>query len=259
MILDGSSLNMGAVANVRSIRYPIKVAKHVLLHTEHSILAGEEATEFAVKMGFKRESVFSNNSKQLHSDWLNSNCQPNSWNNVTPDPRKSCGPYKVNDNLSPTYNFDRNRIDSNNHDTIGMVVINEKGSIFTGTSTNGIHNKIPGRVGDAIVPGSGSYCNSKYGAAVVTGNGDYTMRHLPSFLAVEFLRNGLSPKEAVDKVIQRISEHDPYDKWFALIVDDKDGNYAVSCLDGDDIQDYFKYSVADEKGVRVETVSCVKK
>ncbi|KAL5291201.1 AGA.2 family protein [Megaselia abdita] len=258
MILDGSSLNMGAVANVRSIRYPIKVAKHVLLHTDHSILAGEEATEFAVKMGFKRESFFSNNSKQIHSDWINNNCQPNYWNNVTPDPRKSCGPYKANDNLSATYNFHKNRIDNHSHDTIGMVVINEKGSIFTGTSTNGLTHKIAGRVGDAPIPGSGSYCNDQYGAAVCTGNGDITMRHLPTFLAVEFLRNGLSPKEAADKVRRRILDRYQYKNWFALIVVDKDGNYAAVCHDGSGYRDHFPYTVADEKGLRVETVICSK-
>lgn len=250
--MDGSDLNMGAVADLREIKDVIKVAKHVLLHTRHSMLAGNQATEFAQKMGFKRESLVSKHSKKQYFDWVDNKCQPNFWTNVVPDPQKSCGPYRPIEIMNSTYNYKDHNFGSENHDTIGMVVINEDGKIFAGTSTNGARHKIPGRVGDSPIPGAGAYCNNKYGAAAATGDGDIMMRNLPSFLAVELLRNGLSPKEAANEVVNRLVENYPEFSG-ALIVADKDGNYAAAC---NNVEGGFPFSVADEKGVRVERVTC---
>lgn len=66
-----------------------------------------------------------------------------------------------------------------NHDTIGMIAIDIRGHIASGTSTNGAKNKIPGRVGDSPVIGAGSYADQEVGAASATGDGDIMMRFLP--------------------------------------------------------------------------------
>lgn len=251
--MDGSDFNMGAVADLREVKDAIKVAKHVLLQTRHSFLAGNQATDFAVKMGFVRESLVSKHSKQQYFDWVKNNCQPNFWTNVVPDPSKSCGPYRAVEILNASiYNYELHNFGSENHDTIGMVVIDEKGNIFAGTSTNGARHKIPGRVGDSPIPGAGAYCDNKYGAAAATGDGDIMMRHLPSFLAVELLRNGLTPKKAADEVVRRIGENYPEFSG-AIIVADKNGNYAAAC---NNVDGGFHFSVADVKGVRLEHVSC---
>ena len=84
------------------------------------------------------------------------------------------------------------------HDTIGMVTLDQNGSIACGTSTNGAAFKIPGRVGDSPVMGAGAYCESGVGGATQTGDGDQMMRFLPSFAAVNFMRAGLSPTEACE-------------------------------------------------------------
>lgn len=252
--MDGSDLNMGAVADLREVKDAIKVAKHVLLYTKHSFLAGNQATEFAVMMGFVRESLVSKHSKKQYFDWAKNNCQPNFWTNVVPDPSKSCGPYKAAEIFSgSTYDYEKHHFGSKNHDTIGMIVIDDEGRIFAGTSTNGAKHKIPGRVGDSPIPGAGAYCNNKYGAAAATGDGDTMMRHLPSFLAVELLRNGLSPKEAANEVVRRMIEHYPIFSG-AVIVADKYGNYAAAC---NNVDGGFPFSVADQKGVRIERVICV--
>lgn len=73
----------------------------------------------------------------------------------------------------------REDIDENNHDTIGMIAIDMNGHIAAGTSTNGARNKIPGRVGDSPVPGSGCYADQEVGAAAGTGDGDIMMRFVP--------------------------------------------------------------------------------
>jgi N4-(beta-N-acetylglucosaminyl)-L-asparaginase len=95
------------VAGLRRVRSAAKVARKVLENTRHTLLAGDLATEFAVFMGFRDESLYSNWSINYHKNWEEGDCQPNFWQNVTPDPSKNCGPYKPleiseNDSLTTT-------------------------------------------------------------------------------------------------------------------------------------------------------------
>lgn len=72
-------MNIGAVAGLRNVRDAIAVARHVLENTAHTLLVGESATEFAVQMGFKRESLATPNSTTVWSLWKQQRCQPNFW------------------------------------------------------------------------------------------------------------------------------------------------------------------------------------
>lgn len=147
-------MNIGAVGSLRNIKDAIAVAKHVLLYTKHSLLVGEQATDFAVMMGFKKETLSTEKSRKIHKDWLQSKCQPNFWTNVIPSPDASCGPYvpMSDDFLTPSHDNYKSFFSSNNHDTIGMVAIDLNGNIAAGTSTNGANHKIAGRVGDSPIP-----------------------------------------------------------------------------------------------------------
>ncbi len=129
---------------MRRIKNAISVARKVLDNTEHTFLVGELATNFAVQMGFKEESLTSDWSKNAWIKWRENNCQPNYWRNVEPNPKLFCGPYKPSQTLSQIKKLDL--VDSQNHDTIGMVAIDYKGNLAVGTSTNGMIHKIPGFV-----------------------------------------------------------------------------------------------------------------
>lgn len=72
-------MNVGAVASMRSIKNAIAVARHVLENTDHSLIVGEQATEFAVMMGFARELLNTTKSQRLWQDWRDNRCQPNFW------------------------------------------------------------------------------------------------------------------------------------------------------------------------------------
>lgn len=228
--MDGKSMNVGAIASLRNVKDAIAVAKHVLLYTKHSLLVGEQATDFAVMMGFKKEKLSTPKSIKIHVDWKKQNCQPNFWVNVLPSPESHCGPYvPVSEEfMGPTPGDIESFFASNNHDTIGMVAIDHFGNIAAGTSTNGANHKIPGRVGDSPIPGSGGYADNHVGAAAATGDGDILMRFLPSLLAVEFMRSGMKPDEAGRKALERISIH--YPKFVGgIVVVDKNGNYGAAC------------------------------
>ena len=71
--------NVGAVANLRRVKHAASVARAVLNHTHHSILAGDQATKFAVQMGFKEETLETDHSKWLWMNWTMAACQPNFW------------------------------------------------------------------------------------------------------------------------------------------------------------------------------------
>ncbi|XP_004473246.2 N(4)-(beta-N-acetylglucosaminyl)-L-asparaginase isoform X1 [Dasypus novemcinctus] len=228
MIMDGTTMDVGAVGNLRRIKNAIGVARKVLEHTTHTLLAGESATMFAESMGFTKEDLSTNTSQALHSDWLARNCQPNCWRNVIPDASKYCGPYKPRGILkqdAPTY---KETGDNYGHDTIGMVVIHKAGHTAAGTSTNGLKFKIHGRIGDSPIPGAGAYADDTAGAAAATGDGDILMRFLPSYQAVEYMRTGEDPTIACQKVISRIQKYFP-NFFGAVICANLTGSYGAAC------------------------------
>lgn len=257
MIMDGMTMNMGAVAALRRVKNAISVARCVLEHTQHSLLVGDLATQFAVSMGFKEESLETNNSHNMWQQWKENDCQPNFWVNVKPDPSKFCGPYTPDTNITKRHRNDpkhRRVFSDKNHDTIGMVAIDTAGRIAAGTSTNGAKFKIPGRVGDSPIPGAGAYADGTVGAAAATGDGDVMMRFLPSYLAVEEMRRGSSPSYAGELAIRRIVTYYP-DFVGAIVVLKKDGEYGAACHG---LQS-FQFSVCNSQlgQVTVQTVPCV--
>lgn len=137
---------MGAVGALRRVKNAISVARAVMEHTTHTFLVGDQATQFAIGMGFKEESLSTNHSKKMWTDWRQKGCQPNYRKNVVPDPTTSCGPYKPRSVWTDSCEARASFANALNHDTIGMVVIDSKGRLSAGTSTNGMNHKIPGQV-----------------------------------------------------------------------------------------------------------------
>ncbi|XP_064480861.1 N(4)-(Beta-N-acetylglucosaminyl)-L-asparaginase-like [Ornithodoros turicata] len=237
LIIDGTSYSMGAVGDLRRVKQAISVARKVMEHTRHTFLVGDQATAFAVSMGFKEVSLSTNHSKQMWTDWRRGHCQPNYWKNVLPDPKTSCGPYKP---IPPKRTTRSTSASADNHDTIGMIVIDTEGRLAAGTSTNGMNHKIPGRVGDSPIPGAGAYADRDVGGAAGTGDGDILMRFLPSYQAVECMRRGLSPTDACREALSRIVRHHP-NFVGALVAVNINGTYGAACHGIEE----FPFSVAD--------------
>lgn len=189
MIMNGDTMEVGAVADLRRIKNAIGVARAVMEHTEHTLLVGESASVFAENMGFVAEDLTTNNSVNIFSQWLKGNCQPNYRKNVFPDPSKSCGPYKPR--ATVRQNTGAQLVNTRSHDTIGMIVLDQHGHLAAGTSTNGLTHKIPGRVGDSPIVGAGAYADSSAGAAASTGDGDLMMRFLPRYLLISDISSSL--------------------------------------------------------------------
>jgi N4-(beta-N-acetylglucosaminyl)-L-asparaginase len=133
MILDGTTMAMGAVARLRRVKAAIRVARAVMDHSAHSVLAGDGALAFAKMMGFEEESLETPKSKAMHDEWRRHQCQPNYFTNVVAQ-NSSCPPYEPlpvppaiigSGGASDQELFDL--ISETNHDTIGMVVLSGEG------------------------------------------------------------------------------------------------------------------------------------
>ncbi|XP_039556189.1 N(4)-(beta-N-acetylglucosaminyl)-L-asparaginase isoform X2 [Passer montanus] len=207
MIMDGNTMEVGAVADLRRVKNAIGVARKVIEYTKHTLLVGESASLFAVRMGFPYEDLTTQKSLSLYSEWLNQSCQPNYWKNVVPDSSKSCGPYKRREEVTYKEEQTSSQRSVHNHDTIGNNFC---------------------RVGDSPIAGAGSYADSSAGGAAATGDGDIMMRFLPSYQAVEYMRMGTDPTVACQKVISRIQKYAP--KFFgAIICANTTGSYGAAC------------------------------
>lgn len=254
MVMDGETRRIGGVTSLRRVKHAISVARSVLEHSEHSLLAGDLATEFAKEMGFTIETLTTNDSRATWTNWKERNCQPNFRVNVTPDPTTSCGPYRPM-NVTKRKTDNRPATGPDNHDTIGMIVIGSDASVVAGTTTNGLQFKIPGRVADSPIAGAGAYCTKEVGAAVATGDGDVMMLFLPSYQAVESMRLGATPTTAAIDAIERII---PYFPTFsgAVIAANITGEYGAACYG----MDTFTFSVRrpTESNVTTATVPCQK-
>jgi N4-(beta-N-acetylglucosaminyl)-L-asparaginase len=96
-----------------------------------------------------------------------------------------------------------------NHDTISMLAIDKAGRLCGACTTSGMAFKMHGRVGDSPIIGAGLFVDGEVGGAAATGSGELVMKTLGSFLVVEFMRNGMSPEEACNAAIQRITKKIP--------------------------------------------------
>jgi len=240
MIMEGAGLDVGAVGCLRRVKSAIQVARKVLEKTTHTLLVGELATEFALKMGFKEENLSTNHSLAMWEEWKKNGCQPNFWK----DPNHHCGDGEKSEVEWGPYN----------HDTIGMLAMDGEGKIAAGTSTNGARFKVPGRVGDSPIPGAGAYADADVGAAAATGDGDVMMRLLPSLIAVEGMRHGLPPALATQQAVERIAGKYPAFMG-AVVAMDLHGNVGAACHG----IKTFPYCVASREtgGSVIVTVKCL--
>jgi N4-(beta-N-acetylglucosaminyl)-L-asparaginase len=199
LVMRGSDQEMGAVAGLRGIKDAVTVAGEVMRRTRHSVLAGELASEFAVGLGFERESLSSEYSRGLHEKWVAKGCEPNFWKDGVEGRCERRNGFEAPEMESVEFN-------ENNHDTIGQIALQSDGRMAVGMSSNGARHKIAGRVGDAPLPGAGGFVDNEVGACVATGDGDVMMRYSPAFLGVELMRNGMSAREAAEATVARIAK-----------------------------------------------------
>jgi N4-(beta-N-acetylglucosaminyl)-L-asparaginase len=197
-VMHGPKKRAGAVAAIEGVRTPSLVAMKVMQETDHHLIVGKDAAQFAKLMGFKVEpDLHTDKSRKLYLEWKR-RIDPEHYLNpkTRADAGRNAAMSMIRDGLiDPLHYFG----------TINCNAINSNGEVCGVTTTSGLAFKIPGRVGDSPILGAGLYVDGQVGAAGSTGRGEANLFGLCSFLIVEMMRNGMSPKDAGMAALKRVA------------------------------------------------------
>jgi N4-(beta-N-acetylglucosaminyl)-L-asparaginase len=195
--MHGPKKQAGGVAGLEGVRTPSLVAKAVLEHTDHHLLVGKGAQEFARNMGFKIEDDL--NTEQSRRRWLEWKRRTDPGHYLDPTKRERASTQALLGMIRDGW------LDVEHAwGTINCDGINAKGEICGVTTTSGLAFKIPGRAGDSPILGAGLYVDGEVGAAGSTGRGEANLYGLCSYLIVEEMRRGKAPKDAGMEALRRI-------------------------------------------------------
>ena len=205
----------GSVVFLEDIMHPISVARMVMEKTPHVMLAGEGAKQFALANGFKKDKLLTPESEKAWKNWLKES------------------KYK------PVVNIE-------NHDTIGILAMDQAGNLSGGCTTSGMAYKMRGRIGDSPIIGAGLYVDNEVGAATATGVGEEVIRVVGSHLVVELMRQGYAPQDACKEAVERIVRKNAArskEIQVGFIALSKTGTFGAYCL-----QPGFNFAVYNQDG-----------
>jgi N4-(beta-N-acetylglucosaminyl)-L-asparaginase len=205
----------GSVVFLEDIMHPISVARMVMEKTPHVMLAGEGAKQFALANGFKKDKLLTPESEKAWKNWLKES------------------KYK------PVVNIE-------NHDTIGILAMDQAGNLSGGCTTSGMAYKMRGRIGDSPIIGAGLYVDNEVGAATATGVGEEVIRVVGSHLVVELMRQGYAPQDACKEAVERIVRKNAArskEIQVGFIALSKAGTFGAYCL-----QPGFNFAVYNQDG-----------
>ncbi len=264
-VMHGPTKRAGSVAALEDIATPSLVAKAVMDYTDHVMLVGAGARRFAIEMGFTPQNLLTEKSRQDWLRWRANLNRDDAWLDHADDVKRAA-PGKLPRTSRRMPEFRQDGVERDDHvfvdergvphtyGTINMNALTASGDIGSVTTTSGMSWKIPGRVGDSPIIGAGQYCDNTVGAAGSTGRGEANIKVCGAFLAVELMRNGLSPEAALMKVMERViamtetrllsDNGRPYfDLDFYAI--NKKGEFAGACC-----YEGSRFAVCDSQGAR---------
>jgi len=180
LIMEGTNMKAGAVAAVNNVANPIQLARMVMEKTEHALLVGKGANQFAVENGVD----YVENSSLITQNGIEE------WNYYK----------KYKSAVDSLFN---NHVDAiSGHDTVGAVAMDLNGKIAAATSTGGITGKRVGRVGDSPLIGSGAYCDDNVGGVSCTGHGESIMKICLAKHILFLVEKGIGAKSAVEQSLE---------------------------------------------------------
>lgn len=174
LIMDGSTLDAGAVVGLRDVRYPIKLARKVMEETPHVMMTGEGANRVAEEFGLER----------ITQDEL-----------VTEEAKLEFKEWSEKAEFGSSFG----------HDTVGAIALDSEGNIAAATSTGGVTGKRVGRIGDVPLIGSGGYADSRVGGVSTTGHGESIMKVNLARLVLNYVEAGMKIQEASEKALGYMS------------------------------------------------------
>lgn len=193
LIMDGETLEAGAVAGLRDVRYPIRLARLVMEETPHVLMIGEGASRMADRFKVERitqEELVTEFARKDLKDWMK----------------------------------EHNVKGNSGHDTVGAVALDANGNLAAATSTGGVTGKLVGRVGDVPIIGSGGYADNRVGAVSTTGHGESILKVNLAKLVLTYMDTGMEIQEAAEKALGYMSVR--VKGTGGLVALDREGNIA---------------------------------
>jgi beta-aspartyl-peptidase (threonine type) len=176
-VMEGKLLNAGTVCGVKNVKNPVLLAKAILDHSEHVMMAGEGAREFAEKYGIEFEEDAYFFTEYRHKQWM-----------------------EIKD--SDTFQLDHSAKPKDKIGTVGAVACDSEGNLAAATSTGGMTNKQFGRIGDSPVIGAGTYANNYTCAISCTGHGEPFLKSVVAHdISCLMSYKGFSLREASQLVV----------------------------------------------------------
>ncbi|MFQ5700891.1 MAG: N(4)-(beta-N-acetylglucosaminyl)-L-asparaginase [Acidobacteriota bacterium] len=189
-VMHGPTASGGAVAALRNIKYPSRVARLVMEQTDHILLVGQGALEFARAQGFAEQNLLTEKARRIWLHWKQSLSDKDDW--IAPP--------------EPTWSEDVKQY-LRTYGTVHCSAVDRQGNLSGVTSTSGLFMKMPGRVGDSPLIGCGLYVDNDHGACGSTGRGEAVILSNGSHSVIEHLRRGSSPEQAALKTLEWIAGH----------------------------------------------------
>ncbi len=239
-VMEGPA-RCGAVAGVSRHLAVAQMARAVMERTPHVMLVGDGADAFADSVGISAENLLSEGARIAWEEWK---AGRRSGHDDGVD-RGAHRPLDRGGGAGALFGERR----WTDHDTVGAIARDVRGTIAGACTTSGLPFKAPGRVGDSPIPGHGLYVDPEAGAATATGAGELVMGVCGSFLAVECMRRGASPVDALIEVLRRIerSRELKPSHQVAMIALSTGGEWASAAL-----REGFLVAVTDASGTRTE-------
>ena len=170
--MDGDTFDVGAICAIKDFANPISIAKKLSEEKVNNILVSYGAEKYAREHHFEEKEMLTDRAKAFYR-------------------KKKKELEQQAQELKP---YD-------GHDPVGMVCLDENGTVVAGTSTSGLFMKKPGRIGDSPFVGSGFYADSEVGGATATGLGEDLMKGCISYEIVRLMKEGLTPQQACEKAV----------------------------------------------------------
>jgi N4-(beta-N-acetylglucosaminyl)-L-asparaginase len=251
--MHGPRKRAGGVACLEGVRAPSLVAQKVMDFTDHHLIVGRDAQQFARSMGFTIEEDL--NTDRSRAAWLEWKRRSDPLHYLDPAKRQAAL-RQVERTMAAEGLVDLQHF----YGTINCNGVSAKGEVCGVTTTSGLAWKIPGRVGDSPILGAGLYVDNEIGAAGSTGRGEANLYSLASFLIVEEMRRGKAPKDAGLEALRRIKSNQIEKRLLnargepnfniSFYVVNAQGAYAGVTMYNAGRK--LQFAVCDEKGPRLE-------
>ena len=241
-IMDGHTLDAGAVGGITGFEHPISIARRVMEDLPHALLVGSGAERFARECGFEPADLLTPEARRMYEQGLTGDM-----------PRGGRYANAILRALAAHLAADPERAAGKDTGTVNVLALDARGHLAAGVSTSGFAWKYPGRVGDSAVIGAGNYSDDRYGAAACTGRGEMAIRAATAHSLVLHLRRGLSIEEAGQTALAELDRLvDPFWSAMSTVALSPDGRHAAFSTAKDSTYVFMnEASARPEKALRI--------